>query len=234
MKTGNARAPALSPDIVDMVKQAWLLASVEQGASRVRSGHLMWALLADDMLARRAIASRRAFSPPSRPTRSRRDYLAICGNTVETAQATTQAAGSEAAGTGSGESRPGSSAALDQFTIDLTAQAKAGKIDPILGRDSEIRQMVDILTRRRQNNPILTGEAGVGKTAVVEGLALRIAAGDVPPALRERHAAHARPWPAAGRRGREGRVREPAEVGDRGGEGQRPSRSSCSSTRRTR
>ncbi len=73
--------------------------------------------------------------------------------------------------------------ALDQFTTDLTAQAKAGKIDPILGRDTEIRQIIDILTRRRQNNPILTGEAGVGKTAVVEGFALRIASGDVPPAL---------------------------------------------------
>ena len=73
--------------------------------------------------------------------------------------------------------------ALDQFTTDLTAQAKAGKIDPILGRDSEIRQIVDILTRRRQNNPILTGEAGVGKTAVVEGFALRLASGDVPPGL---------------------------------------------------
>ena len=166
-----------------MVKQAWLLASVEQGASRVRSGHLMWALLADDMLARRAIGSSGLLAAIA-PDTLKADYLAICGNTVETAQATTQAAGSEAAGTGSGESRPGSSAALDQFTIDLTAQAKAGKIDPILGRDFEIRQMVDILTRRRQNNPILTGEAGVGKTAVVEGLALRIAAGDVPPALR--------------------------------------------------
>ena len=184
MKTGNARAPALSPDIVEMVKQAWLLASVEQGASRVRSGHLLWALLADDMLARRAIASSGHLSAIS-PDTLKADYLTICENSAETAQATTQAAGSEAAGTGSGETRPGSSAALDQFTIDLTAQARAGKIDPILGRDFEIRQMVDILTRRRQNNPILTGEAGVGKTAVVEGLALRLASGDVPPALRE-------------------------------------------------
>ena len=73
---------------------------------------------------------------------------------------------------------------LDQFTVNLTENAKRGKIDPVLGRDFEIRQVVDILTRRRQNNPILTGEAGVGKTAVVEGFALRIAQGDVPPALK--------------------------------------------------
>src|SRR5690606_6494957 len=74
--------------------------------------------------------------------------------------------------------------ALDQYTEDLTAKARAGKIDPVLGRDFEIRQIVDILTRRRQNNPILTGEAGVGKTAVVEGFALRIAEGDVPEPLK--------------------------------------------------
>ena len=109
--------------------------------------------------------------------------------------------------------------ALDQFTIDLTARAKQGKIDPVLGRDFEIRQIVDILMRRRQNNPILTGEAGVGKTAVVEGFALRIAEGDVPPPLAERRGAHARPGPAAGRRRRQGRVREPAQVGHRGGQG---------------
>ena len=70
---------------------------------------------------------------------------------------------------------------LDQFTVDLTGNARKGKIDPVLGRDCEIRQVIDILMRRRQNNPILTGEAGVGKTAVVEGFALRIAQGDVPP-----------------------------------------------------
>ena len=72
---------------------------------------------------------------------------------------------------------------LDQYTIDLTGNAKKGKIDPVLGRDFEIRQVIDILMRRRQNNPILTGEAGVGKTAVVEGFALRVAQGDVPPPL---------------------------------------------------
>ena len=79
----------------------------------------------------------------------------------------------------------GKQEALKRFTVDLTEQARNGEIDPIVGRDEEIRQIVDILMRRRQNNPILTGEAGVGKTAVVEGFALRIARGDVPPPLKD-------------------------------------------------
>jgi type VI secretion system protein VasG len=179
LKTGNARVPSLSPDLVDMFKQAWLLASVEMNETRVRSGHLLWAALADEALARRTREASAQFARISADT-LKHDYATICADTAEAAQSA-----AEASPAGGAPMAPSGSGALDQFTIDLTAQARAGKIDPILGRDAEIRQVVDILTRRRQNNPILTGEAGVGKTAVVEGLALRIAAGDVPPALRE-------------------------------------------------
>jgi type VI secretion system protein VasG len=179
LKTGNARVPSLSPDLVDMFKQAWLLASVEMNETRVRSGHLLWAALADEALARRTREASAQFARIPADT-LKHDYATICADTAEAAQSA-----AEASPAGGAPMAPSGSGALDQFTIDLTAQARAGKIDPILGRDAEIRQVVDILTRRRQNNPILTGEAGVGKTAVVEGLALRIAAGDVPPALRE-------------------------------------------------
>jgi type VI secretion system protein VasG len=184
MKTGNARAPSLSPEIVELAKQAWLLGSIELGAGKIRTGHLILALVADEALARRAREASGQFGRINADA-LKRDYHAICSNTPEAqASAAAAAAGSEAAASGGGEGAPmAGGTALEQFTTDLTARAKAGKIDPILGRDSEIRQVIDILTRRRQNNPILTGEAGVGKTAVVEGLALKIASGDVPPAL---------------------------------------------------
>ncbi|HEX3990828.1 MAG TPA: type VI secretion system ATPase TssH [Acetobacteraceae bacterium] len=187
MKTGNGRAPSLAPEITDLVKQAWLFASLEQASGKIRSGHLLWALLADETLARSARdASGQLLK--IQPDLLKRDFAAITANSAEAAESgtlVTQTAEDGSPGVSEGGvPRPGGSGALDQFTIDLTAQAKAGKIDPILGRDSEIRQVIDILTRRRQNNPIMTGEAGVGKTAVVEGFAIRLASGDVPPALK--------------------------------------------------
>ena len=183
MKTGNSRAPALSPDIVDLGKQAWLIASIEHGLARLRSGHLLLALLSDETLSRRAREASGQLAK-IQPETLHRDLLTI---TAQTGEAQTTPAAADAAPPVSGESpaRPAGSAALDQFTYDLTARARGGKIDPILGRDTEIRQVIDILTRRRQNNPILTGEAGVGKTAVAEGLALKIAQGDVPEALKD-------------------------------------------------
>jgi type VI secretion system protein VasG len=177
MRRGSARPPTLAPTVVELVKQAWLVGSIDLRATEVRTGHLLLALLADDALSRRArdISGQLARIAPEA---LRRDYAAICRDTAE-AQAAAPAQSGDATA-----APPAIGTALEKFTQDLTAWARAGKIDPILGRDAEIRQVVDILTRRRQNNPILTGEAGVGKTAVVEGLALRIAAGDVPPALK--------------------------------------------------
>src|SRR5271165_4363535 len=185
LKTGNNRAPSLSPQVVQLAREAWLLASLTSGAPLIRSGHLLAAMIGDDSLALVARdASRLLGTIPAEALRH--ELPKITANTAEasaSAAGASQAAASGAAPAG-GAAGPVAGGALDQYTIDLTARAKAGKIDPVLGRDSEIRQVIDILTRRRQNNPILTGEAGVGKTAVVEGFALRIAQGDVPPAMK--------------------------------------------------
>jgi type VI secretion system protein VasG len=183
-KTGNSRPPGLSTDMVKLAREAWALASLQYGEPVLRSGHLLAALLADEGLGPIA----REMSPQFAKINAealRKDLPKIVGDTAE-AVASAQAAAAQAAAPGGGAPRKvgGPTPALDQYTVDLTERAKAGKIDPVLGRDAEIRQIIDILTRRRQNNPILTGEAGVGKTAVVEGFAIRIAADDVPPDLR--------------------------------------------------
>ena len=182
-KTGNARPPALSPNIVDLIRSAWLKTSIDFGERAIRTGHLLYALLADDSLALTASAASSEFEKISLET-LQANMNVLTADSDENSEPID--AGAAPAGTPSAK-RPGGATktpSLDQFTIDLTARAKAGEIDPVLGRDSEIRQIVDILSRRRQNNPILTGEAGVGKTAVVEGFALRVASGDVPPAIK--------------------------------------------------
>lgn len=182
LQTGNARPPGLSPDIVQLAREGWMLASVEFAASATRSGYLLAALLADENLGRNARGASTEFEKIN-ATALIQELPNLISDTSEAAQASAiTSSGSDAgpAVQAGGSSRTPS---LDQFTIDLTARARNGEIDPIIGRDDEIRQVIDILTRRRQNNPIITGEPGVGKTAAVEGFALRIAAGDVPEPL---------------------------------------------------
>jgi type VI secretion system protein VasG len=180
LKTGNARLPALSPNIPRLIQDAWLIASVDYGSARIRSGHLITALLNDGGLERLVRDISSEFGVISAET-LKRDLPKITAGSAEDKAAPVSSGSPVAAG---GPSGVAGTKALDQFTVDLTATARANQIDPVLGRDFEIRQVIDILTRRRQNNPILTGEAGVGKTAVVEGFALRIASGDVPQPLK--------------------------------------------------
>ena len=183
-KRGNSRTPALSPHILELIQEAWLLSSIQLGEDRVRSGALFLAMLDHDAL--RGVILESAPSLRMIPRESlRQDILKLIRTSVEAVEAGLES-GVTTLSRPSGSSSPERSKtpALDQYTIDLTAQARAGKIDPIRGRDFEIRQIIDILTRRRQNNPILTGEAGVGKTAVVEGFARRVVQGDIPPSLR--------------------------------------------------
>ncbi len=184
LKSGNSRTPGLSDRIPLWIQDAWLLASVDFGSARVRTGHLVLALLANDRFARIAREISKEFEHISLE-KLQSDLPTI---TADSAEARDAVALGETAGVSDGASGisgvPGKTKALDQYTEDLTAKAAAGKIDPVLGRDFEVRQIIDILTRRRQNNPILTGEAGVGKTAVVEGFALRISQGDVPDPLK--------------------------------------------------
>ncbi len=181
IKGGNTRAPALSPSIVDISKNAWMLASVEYGHGVATSAHILTALMLDDSM-RQSTGALSGELKKIKPESLREVTRAIVGSTAESLSS---AMGDTSNNSAAAPGMPSSTPSLDKFTVNLTEDAKQGKIDAILGRDEEIRQIIDILIRRRQNNPILTGEAGVGKTAVIEGFALRIASGDVPDALKD-------------------------------------------------
>ncbi|MBQ0780499.1 MAG: type VI secretion system ATPase TssH, partial [Thalassolituus oleivorans] len=181
-RSGSSRPAALAPSIVEATKNAWMLASVDYGQTVISSGHLLAALMLDDNSRRQLLESCPELKEIA-PESIRETAKAIYGTTGETDHllrgdetGATSVAGGNVAAT--------KTPSLDKYTVNLTERAQKGEIDPVLGRDEEIRQCIDILTRRRQNNPIMTGEAGVGKTAVVEGFALRIAAGDVPDPLK--------------------------------------------------
>ncbi len=182
LKSGNARTPAISPTVLKMLTSAWTVGSIDFNAGQVRTGFVILALASDEELSRLVRDVSKEFQKINADA-LKKDLLGI----VALSQETTTSGAAIGAGAGPGDAaKPmgGKTPNLDSYTVDLTGNAKKGKIDPVLGRDPEIRQVIDILTRRRQNNPILTGEAGVGKTAVVEGFALRVANGDVPPPLK--------------------------------------------------
>ncbi|WP_202033644.1 MULTISPECIES: AAA family ATPase [unclassified Massilia] len=172
VRRGNVRKPPLGAAFVSLLQEAWVIASLHLRQPQVRSGTLLLALLEHEGARAQLAAGGSSLLRIGRDTL--RTSLPIwCAASIENGPAPAERAGARAQETG----------ALADYTEDLTAAAQAGAIDPVTGRDGEIRQVIDILLRRRQNNPILVGAPGVGKTAVAEGLARRIAEGDVPPRL---------------------------------------------------
>ncbi|SFB30686.1 type VI secretion system protein VasG [Pseudomonas sp. NFIX10] len=185
---GSTSITDLSSHVEEAVERGWVYGSLMFGESQVRTGYLVLGILKTPSLRHALLGLSSEFDKVKVEALSER-FDEYVGDSPENALTASDGFNAGAVpGEASGAMAPsamGKQEALKRFTVDLTEQARSGKLDPIVGRDEEIRQLVDILMRRRQNNPILTGEAGVGKTAVVEGFALRIVAGDVPPALKD-------------------------------------------------
>ena len=174
--------PGISERLADALNHAWTYATLFFAEAQIRTGHLLVALLNDPVLRREV----EHYSPLFAEMSAERVGAEARSLWKDSEEEALRPMDGTAVGASSAPGREGGGAAtaLGRFSVDMTAQAAEGKMDPVVGRDDEIRQIIDVLMRRRQNNPILTGEAGVGKTAVVEGFAQKLASGDVPPALR--------------------------------------------------
>jgi len=184
-RKNETEMPGISNQVADALDRGWHYATLLFGETQIRTGHLLVAMLKSFELRRALIGVSQEFAklPVDEVAAG---HAGIWAQSDESNLRPMDGSGVAAAGAEGSTAAlgPKGTTALDRFSQDLTARAKAGQMDPVLGRDDEVRQIIDVLMRRRQNNPILTGEAGVGKTAVVEGFAQRIASGDVPPPLK--------------------------------------------------